>query len=128
MKPEKAPYPGEHRNRAKTPQPEKDPATGQYVGSLANQGALTAEERHNVRKILCSEQAPLHLTQLATMAGVQLTRADRLSNLANFVEVELQRMGEVEMKFQPSPRGQGERFAGWAATKRLLSQLEKGLI
>lgn len=127
MKPEKAPYPGEVRVRAKPSEPEKDPATGQYVGTIGRQGELSAEERRNIRKILASDQAPLHLSALAQAAGVPLTRADRLGNLANFVEIELQRNGEVEMKFEPASRGGGQRFTGWAGTERLTSLLEKGL-
>jgi hypothetical protein len=129
MKPLKAPYPGEFRGvRGKVSEPDRDPATGQYTGAIGRQGELSPEERRNIRKVLCSESAPLYLSQMAAQAGVPMTQADRLASLANFVEGELQRNGEAEMRFAPALRGKGERFAGWAGTKRLLSQLEKGLI
>lgn len=131
MKPEKAPYPGEVRKAAPRGTasifpPEKDLA-GRYVGSLANQGALSGEERHAVRKLLAEAAEPLLLTQIAQAAGMQLTRADRISNLANFVEIELVKNGEVEMKYKPAPRGGGERFAGWGSTFHGKSLVAKGL-
>jgi hypothetical protein len=116
-----------HRNSQRTPRhPPKDD-NGRYLGSLGEQGELSPEQRRTIRQALCSPDAPLQLSELAAKAGVPMTRADTVAQLAKFVEIELVRNNEVEMKWAPVVKGQGERFAGWAGTKLLKTMVEHGL-
>jgi hypothetical protein len=117
----------------KTPREAEKDETGRYKNSIADSGNLSAEEQREVRKILVSEGAPMHLSALAKAANIALTNPARVQALARYLEGTLQGVGEAEMVFvdrSPTltgkPRG-GQTFIGWRGTPRLKDAIEKGL-
>ena len=86
----KGKYPGEvraaaPRGTANVPKLEKDPS-GQYIGAIGQQYALSGEERASVRKILASAQEPLLLTEIADRVDPKLKLiSPRFTNLALYV-------------------------------------------
>jgi hypothetical protein len=132
----KAKYPGEvrpaaPRGTANIPKPEKDPVTGQYIGAIGQQYALSADERASVRKILASAQEPLLLSEIADRVDPKLKLiSPRFTNLALYVRglmpVEVE---EIEAR-RPLIAGQErpvQLVKGYRGTDKLRELREKGL-
>lgn len=110
----------------KTPKLEKNDE-GRYTGSLTDQMSLDAEQKKQIRRVLAGSETPLHLSEIAAKAGIDLTAAPRQQAMANFLEVYLVSTKECELAFAPSARRGQDKFIGWRGTGHLRDLINRGL-